>query len=682
MIQRLPLPLIAILFLLAIACTRLMLMRPTADDWEPPVAPATRTETSPRVACADSNPLRQAFFGDLHVHTKHSMDARSRDMLGSPDDALRFARGETIGFGPFDASERGERRRKLNRPLDFAAVTDHAEWIGEVSLCTTAGSPAYDSESCQGYRGEADVPPPMPGMKTAGRMTGIIGAFGRKKEICGDDGELCRASLLDAWKSTQRATERWNDSTESCAFTAFHGWEHSYSVNMSKVHRNVIFRNASVPEIPISSLEAPDAIDLWDRLDALCTDTGTGCEALTIPHNSNVSNGRLFEITWKRESREEQERQARIRARMDRVVEMMQVKGESECQNGMFGVVGEEDELCDFEKIRAFKQERADDCKEGIGSGGIRGGGCQSRTDFARYALVEGMREAERIGVNPFQFGFIGSTDGHNANPGDVEEKGWQGCCSNKDAKVEQRLDSTPSFGGAGPVGRNPGGLMGVWSEENSRDSLFDAIKRRETFSTSGPRITPRLFGGWELDADLCNRSDLVANGYASGVPMGAVLNDAGQSGRAPSFVASVARDPGTPEHPGGLLDRLQIIKVWHGKDGQFHQEVHEIGGRLAENESREPASVDLDTCTPQGPGHDELCAVWTDPAFDSEQPAAYYVRAVENPSCRWSWRTCLTLPENERPEACNDPEIPRVIQERAWTSPIWYEPPTDAPSA
>lgn len=667
--------LVSIPFLLAIACGGLILMRPTADDWEPGVVPAAPITAPPREACANSNPLRQAFFGDLHIHTKHSMDARSRDMLGTPDDALRFARGETIGFGPFDSAGRGMRSARLERPLDFAAVTDHAEWIGEIGLCTTPDSASYESDSCRGYRGEIEIAPPLPGLKFGGRMTAIIGAFGRKNDICGRDGAFCRESLLDVWKSTQSATERWNDTTESCSFTTFHGWEHSYSVNTSKVHRNVIFRNASVPEVPISSLEAPEAIELWDRLDALCTNTGTGCEATTIPHNPNVSNGRLFEISWKRESREEQRRQAEVRARMERVVEIMQVKGESECQNGMYGVVGAEDELCGFEKIRAFKQDRPDDCKEGIGSGALRGDGCQSRVDFARYALVAGLREAERIGINPFQFGFIGSTDGHNANPGDTEEYSYQGCCANTDTRPEERLGTDPAFAGAGPIGRNPGGLIGVWSEENTRDSIFDAIQRRETFATSGPRLTPRFFGGWDFPEDLCARTDLNETGYERGVPMGNLLRSPGQSGLSPRFIANVTRDPGTPQNPGGRLDRLQIIKVWHGEDGQFHQEIHDVAGRLANAESREPASVDLATCEPRGAGNDQLCAVWTDPTFDPERAAAYYVRAVENPSCRWNWRTCLELPETERPESCSDPAIPRVIQERAWTSPIWYEP-------
>lgn len=670
---------LGLLFGLSLSCASLFMMRPSADDWSPPVQPAVE-EGGPRAAvCADRDPLRQAFFGDLHVHTKFSMDARSRGMLSSPDDAYRFARGESLGFGPFDESGAGARTRRLPRPLDFAAVTDHAEWIGEVNLCSTPGSYAYDTESCRGFRGEIPIKPPIPGLKMGGKMSGVVGLLGRRGEICGHRDDACRASLETAWDETRRATERWNDTSEACAFTAFHGWEHSYSVNMTKVHRNVIFRNASVPELPISSLEAPEAIDLWDRLDALCTNAGTGCEVITIPHNPNVSNGRLFETTWKREPRDEQIRQMKVRARIERLVEMMQVKGESECANGMYGVVGGVDELCGFEKIRSFARETPNDCEEGAGWGALRGNGCQSRVDFARYALVEGMRERERIGVNPFRFGMIGSTDGHNANPGDVAEDDWQGCCANTDAEIEDRMSQTPWFAGVGAVARNPGGLVGVWAEENGRDALFDGMVRRETFATSGPRIEPRFFAGWDLPADLCSRSDLVATGYAQGVPMGSVMPEARQSGIAPTFVAHVARDAGVAGHPGGRLDRLQIVKVWYGEDGLFHQAVHDVAGRLADSAgtSREAPDVDLASCEPRGPGYDTLCAVWTDSDFDAMRDAAYYVRAVENPSCRWSWQTCLALPEEQRPAACSDPAIPKIIQERAWTSPIWYEPAT-----
>ena len=598
-------------------------------------------------------------------------------MLGTPDDAYRFARGEAIGFGPWREDGEPARRFELDRPLDFAAVTDHAEWIGEVSLCTTEGSAAYASAACRRYRGEESASPVDFVGKLAGRMSHVMGSGERNREICGPGGARCRASLRSAWQDIQRATEQYHDDSSACSFTALHGWEYSNSVALSKVHRNVIFRNAAVPELPISSLEAPHPIELWDRLDATCTNTDSGCEAVTIPHNSNVSNGRLFEITWKGERPEEQRRQARVRARMERVVEMMQVKGESECKNGLYGVVGGPDELCDFEKIRGIGENAPVDCEEGIGSRAILGAGCQSRVDFVRYALVEGLREQERIGVNPFAFGFIGSTDGHNANPGDTEEDSYDGCCANTDATAGDRLKPGRNFAGRPAIARNPGGLMGVWATENSRDAIFDAIVRRETFATSGPRMTPRFFGGWGLPEDLCEQRDWVEQVDPAGVPMGGVLDPSRRSDLdGPSFIASVQKDPGLAQHPGGQLDRLQIIKVWYGDDGRMHQSIHDVAGRVAEDPGRAAPSVDLATCAlesaPERRGRDSLCAVWSDPAYDPEQAAIYYARVVEDPSCRWSWRQCLAFPEEARPATCSDPSIPKLIQERAWTSPIW----------
>jgi hypothetical protein len=664
----------SILVAVVAACAHLAL-RPSADNWVPKGAPADVRAPVAREACTDREPLRQAFFGDLHVHTAYSFDARSRDMLSTPNDAYRFARGETIGLGPFDEDGRGTRKARLARPLDFAAVTDHAEWIGEVTLCTDPDSAVHRSDSCRAYRGEIPAVAPFPGMGPPRRMYGILGVTGRKKEICGADAKLCRAGLLSAWQDIQRAAERWYDRSSSCSFTTFHGWEHSYSPGQSKVHRNVIFRNEIVPELPISSLEEPDAIGLWDELDNVCGGTGTACEAVTIPHNPNVSNGRLFRIGYRRERIEEQRRQASMRARMEPVVEMMQVKGESECRNGMYGVVGAEDELCDFEKVRGLGNASFPDCKEGIGTGALAGRGCESRLDFVRYALIEGLREEQRVGVNPYQFGFIGSTDSHNATPGDVEEYSYQGCCANLDARSEVRLSPEPLFAGRSNAARNPGGLMGVWAEENTRDALFDGIQRRETFATSGPRLSPRFFAGWDLPEDLCTRGDLVEQGYQQGVPMGGVLTSNGDPAQSPVFVASVTRDPGAAGHPGGLLDRLQIVKVWYGEDGGFHQEVHEIAGRVAQDPEAARASVDLATCQPRGSGHDALCGRWQDPSYDASRTAVYYVRAVENPSCRWSWRECLRLSEAERPSTCEDPAIPKLIQERVWTSPIWVEP-------
>ncbi|MDX1735459.1 MAG: DUF3604 domain-containing protein, partial [Halioglobus sp.] len=472
---------------------RLQLLSASAPHWVPPVEPASAEPARGREPCALNDPLRRAWFGDLHVHTAYSFDARSRDMLGTADDAYRYARGEEIGLGPFDENRVGQRRIQLRRPLDFAAVTDHAEWIGEINVCTNADLQGYDSVSCRAFRGEIDTPDSMVtriGGKT--RFLNVIGFGERKQDVCGVDALRCRDGLENAWLDLQAAAERHYDRSADCSFTSFNGYEYSNSTARSKIHRNVIFRNERVPELPVSSLEENDPIGLWDSLDALCNQAGGDCEAISIPHNPNVSNGRSFGIFWRDEPLPEQRRQARLRARFEPVVEMMQVKGESECRPGMWQVFGE-DELCDFEKMRGLGDLSPPDCEDGFGAGAIMGLGCQSRLDFARYALIEGMAEQERIGINPYRFGFAGSTDTHNASPGDVDEEQYDGCCAVRDASVEGRLggfdDATETgFAGRSNAARNPGGLMGIWAEENSRDALFDAMQRREVFATSGPR--------------------------------------------------------------------------------------------------------------------------------------------------------------------------------------------------
>jgi hypothetical protein len=338
---------------------------------------------------------------------------------------------------------------------------------------------------------------------------------------------------------------------------------------------------------------------------------------------------------------------------------MVQLKGESECRNGMYGVVGGPDELCDFEKIRDLPGHPLEDCEEGAGWGAQRDRGCVSRLDYVRYALIEGLREAERIGVNPYLFGFIGSTDTHLGNPGAVAETEFVG-----------KFGATPSE--LLTIGEKPrpsafgsaGGLAGVWAEENTRDAIFDALARREAFATSGTRIAPRFFAGWDLPEDLCERGDLVAEGYAGGVPMGASLPDRPRADAKLRFAVQAQRDP-----EGASLERLQIVKAWYGADGNFHQAVHDVA-RVAPG-----ASVDMETCAPRGPGADALCATWSDPDFDPSRAAVYYARVVENPSCRWTTWQCLALPPEGRPDACSDPRVPRTLQERAWTSPIWFAP-------
>ncbi|MEE3326839.1 MAG: DUF3604 domain-containing protein [Myxococcota bacterium] len=639
-------------------------IEPTSAPWEPPPAAAKEARLLSREACTQSVPERQPFFGDLHIHTGVSMDANAQGTVATPDDAYRYARGEAIDVFSGDV-EQGMRSAQIDRPLDFAAVTDHAEWMAEVSLCVTPGSATYESTGCQIYRGEDESWLAMAlGLRGfRARIAGLLGLLGRRSDVCGDEDEICRAELGAVWRANQMAAERFYDRSEACEFTTFHAWEYSHSPYSTKVHRNVILRNEIVPELPISSLETPREIDLRHQLVELCNDTETGCEAIAIPHNPNLSNGQMFAVEYADLPLEEQKKEAALRARLEPVVEMMQIKGESECRNGMYRVFGEPDELCGFEKVRDLGGQEFEDCEEGAGRGAQAGRGCTSRTDFARYALLEGLRENDRIGVNPYAFGFIGSTDSHMATPGAVSEFD----VPYKFGTTAERLLTVGDQSRA-PAFWNPGGLAGVWAEENSRDSIFDALKRRESFAPSGPRIVPRFFGGWDLEESMCEQPDFAQAGYAKGAPMGSRLPPRPEKAPGPVFAASALADPGTAGRPGGALAKIQIVKGWVGPDGAFHQEVHDIAQGLGDD-----AGVDPDTCESSSQGARSLCGVWRDPRFNAAQDAVYYARVVERPSCRWSRRLCLSLPAGERPDGCEPGRLPDLIQERAWTSPIWY---------
>ncbi len=635
-------------------------------DWEPPGGPATVPASPPGPRCAHYSPTRSAFFGDLHVHTVQSLDAYGRGGFQTPDDAYRFAKGEPIGLTPRSADGEPLRFGTIDRPLDFAAVTDHAEWIGELESCTNAQSPAYDSLDCQIMRGR-----PLAGTTAAGDALVrrvISGAIRGPGGMCGADASVCREYAGHAWRRTVAAAEAHQDRTEACAFTAFNAWEFTSAPGRSKVHRNVILRNDSVPELPISWAEEAEPEGLWKKLEARCNDTDTGCEALTIPHNPNISNGRMFTVTYKDRPLDAQRRRAELQRRLEPLVEMIQAKGESECRTGMWNVLGGEDELCGFEKVRYMPNgARPEDCEDSFGSGALAGMGCQSRLDFVRYGLIEGLREYARIGVNPYRLGFIGSTDTHNGTPGAVEEYNYLGHNSLVDDTLEKRI-TTPAYA-PHPL-RNPGGLIGVWAEENSRDALFDAMKRRETFATSGVRIQPRLFAGRDLPDGLCGDPDAVAEAYRSGVPMGAALDPAGVDDDGPVFFASALRDPGTAMDAGAGLQRIQVIKGEVDDSGLFRETVVDIAA-----DDGPDVEVDAD-CAPSRQGANALCSVWRDPAWNPARPAVYYARVLEQPSCRWHARQCAALPADERPDACADNTLPRTVQERAWTSAIWYEPP------
>ncbi|GAB5453599.1 MAG: DUF3604 domain-containing protein [Halioglobus sp.] len=636
----------------------------STDPWAPLPRAAEKKTPSQREECSHFVAERQPLFGDLHIHTSLSMDARSLGSRTLPDDVYAFATGKEIDVFSGDPTV-GTRKAKIDRPLDFAAVTDHAEWLAEVSLCTTPDSASYNSKGCAIYRGEEkSFIAKLLGLSGfRARLPGVIGISGRQDDVCGKNDEICRAQLATVWQGIQAATERWYDRSANCSFSTFHGWEYSHSPKSTKIHRNIILRNDIVPELPISALETPTEMDLRRQLLQQCNDSGSGCDAIAIPHNPNLSNGQMFKVEYAELPLERQREEAALRARLEPIVEMMQIKGESECRNGMYNVIGGEDELCDFEKTRDFGVATIEDCQDGAGWGAHAAKGCVSRNDYVRYALLEGLSEKQRIGVNPYAFGFIGSTDTHMAAAGAVSEYDrpyGYGLPKKKLLTIGENKRS-PAF-------TNPGGLAGVWAEENSRDSIFDALKRRETFATSGPRIAPRFFGGWNIPDDICDNPDMAAEGYRTGVPMGGVLLANRESQTAPSFVVSASADAGTSDSPGLPLQRLQVIKGWLGKGGEYHQQVVDVAG-----DANNGADVDPATCEPRGSGFSTLCGVWKDPAFDPNEDAVYYARVVENPSCRWTARMCLSLPEEERPDGCSNERLPRTVQERAWTAPIWY---------
>ena len=605
-----------------------------------------------REPCASRTSTRRALFGDLHVHTARSMDAYLFDTRTTPSDAYRYAMGETILLAPLDDAGRGTNPQKIDRPLDFAAVTDHAENFGQVSLCTEQDSEVYDTKSCRSYRGEErDI--------QQGNFQRVVETIREgmlaidTDEVCGADGRRCRDAVDTYWGEIQQAAEDHYDRSSDCTFTTFVAYEYSLTPKLSKVHRNVIFRNEVVLDRPIHSLDQPEPLVMLRRLRDECNDAKPGCEALAIPHNSNLSDGRMFRTEYPGATTPVQEaRAARLRASMEPIVEMMQVKGDSECRNGLAGVGGPVDELCNFEKMRSIASPAPPDCEGGVGSGALLGAGCVDRNDFVRTALVAGLAEEERIGVNPFEFGFIASTDDHDGTMGNVTEGGLMASGD----PIAARVDT------------NPGGLVGVWAEENSRDAIFDALQRRETFGTSGPRIEPRFFAGTGISADLCERVDAIDAAYASGVPMGGeLIVDANKT---PLFFAAANRDSGTDAFPSNPLERIQIVKGWVGENGVFETRVFDVAGERIPNEA-----LSTTTCEVVDAGRDTLCGVWRDPDFDPEQSAVYYARVIEAPSCRWSTRLCLRTAENDRQASCSDPSVPVSIRERAWTSPIWVRP-------
>ncbi|MBW2586075.1 MAG: DUF3604 domain-containing protein [Deltaproteobacteria bacterium] len=619
--------------------------------------------------CADFDELRQVYWGDTHIHTNLSFDANMQGTRTSPEDAYAFTQGEPIPLQPYDEEGNPTRMAQIDRPLDFVMLSDHAEFLGTLAVCNDPNSPGYDSRQCVDYRAaqEFDADPgevavvfiDINGHTAAGPENAHYPA------LCGPGDAFCLEAGTDVWAEVVNSAEAVYDRSDSCQFTSFPGYEWSAGPQTKNLHRNVMFKNENVTVLPYNYFSEPYVEGLWARLQEECIDAGTGCDTLTIPHNSNLSEGIYFE---NRMGNGEPFTAEYVAARnaMEPVIEIYQHKSVSECLPGETI----SDELCGFEIIPFSNLATTNG--EVISAPDPRG--------FLRAAYGDGMKLEESLGTNPFQYGITAATDTHISAPGFVAEDDFKG------------------HGGAGQPNRYL--PPPEWAEENAREAIFSAFRRKETFGTSGPRMLVRMFGGWDYPSDLCSAEDLASQGYAGGVPMGGNLSPQPGSS-APMFVVSAKQDAmGVP------LQRIQIVKGWlEGDEYQVH--VYEAAG-----DPNNRASVDLATCAPQGEGFGDLCGVWQDPDFDPTERAYYYARVMENPTCRWTTHQCVEKSYDcENPSRdidmdccdpsaglnvawcesidCTDPDrlppadarccVPRVepaIQERAWTSPIWYKPP------
>ncbi|MEW6273377.1 MAG: DUF3604 domain-containing protein [Thermodesulfobacteriota bacterium] len=803
--------------------------------------PFARTEE--RAPCDHYDPLRRPFFGETHLHTSYSFDAVTLDTRNTPADAYRYAQGGVVGLPPWvDTREQydpapptpqssplvaehpyclppercqftASRTAQLpeGRALDWVAITEHSEQLGEANICMFEPVlPCTSHDQCPAGQECGTVLQQATGststmcvpvgygsplcMIARDELTrlqgGAVGALVAVPEninenptrvsfcdaVYGGDGLRCLEQAEHVWQQIQNDAEEAYDRTSACTFTSFVAYEYTAMMGVGRcesaplvpcwedtdcpsgagacitdfpggggadnMHRNVIFRNDDVIDLPISNLEAPVGCgsgDLCDRpedypigspqqmleqLRASCNDHPPDhprCEALSIPHNSNISGGAMFLAP---ESLDE----ARVRNEMEPLVELMQIKGSSECRfsSSLPGAWGATDEECSFENMNFSRLNGAWLAPEDRTPDNLPPG------SYVRNALKSGIAFEEEFGVNPFKLGFVGGLDNHSGTPGQSEEIDYarHGAHGDQSFAVSAQILNEKYLLG---FETNGGGLTVAWAEENSRDSIFEALKRRETYATSGTRPIVRLFGGPDVPANLCSRGDFAAQGYASGVPMGGTLE---VSAAAPRFAVSALMDPGWPNHPGTRLDRIQIIKGWVDASGETHEKVFDVagggqggvkpispGGRpLPEiGGGGDTGAVDLRTCRPTGVGHASLCTVWQDPEFDPSERAFYYARVLEQPSCRWNQYYCnargidcsrpmgvcgstdpafngkgcssnddcgggvcetpLSYSAFEYQQCCSG-LVPATVQQRAWTSPIWYDPsPPEAAS-
>lgn len=596
-----------------------------------------------------ANVLRNAYFGDLHAHSALSLQANVFDVRNGPRAAYRFAKGESLALvGVAD-------RQKLGAPLDFAAVTDQAEGIGVVRQCYDKNHASYWSLDCMGIRYRIVLV--FSNWFSSAQQSGAQLA-GYNRSLCGAGGKNCVAAAQLAWQEVQAAAR---DHYEPGHFTTFSGFDYSPSLAQGgTLARSVIFRGEVVPANVFSAMDG-FVEDLLNWLDTQCQGP---CQALTIPHSPQFSWGLMFGET-NSDGTPLTAANLALRARYDTLAEVFQTKGSAECAPGVDTVDGQ----CGFETIFPACSPDESAVRPQTGQHSSR---CITRAGMLRNVLKKGLQDTPKWGFNPYKLGMAGGTNGHNGTPGDTQEGNWHGHGGTSDATPAQRLGLERSlaarFGGIAPAAPNPGGLTGVWAEENTREAIWDALRRKETFATSGTRVRLRMFAGFDFPGDLHTLPEAVQVGYARGVPMGGDLAAAGP-GQAPSFLVMAQRD-----EQSAPLQRIQVVKAWVTSGGTKEQ-VYDVACAdgiqpdMATHQCRDNgAQVNLGNCSiSPDKGATTLAATWRDPDFDPHAAAFYYLRVLENPVCRHSQHDAHTL--GVEPPA----NVPKTIQERAWGSPIWY---------
>jgi hypothetical protein len=620
--------------ILATLTAALMSSAALAQDVLPPkeLYKAPKKEYSP---FADDHFPTRVFFGDSHLHTSWSADA---GMLGGklgPDEAYRVSRGETV-------TSREGWKVKLVRPLDWIVVADHAENLGLADFISRSDPVCLANPVCKRWH---DLSKSGQGFQ----------AFT----------EFARDATTDQIKEPRMVKSIWSKVAENAdryyqpgVFTTFTGYEWSPHLAGDNMHRVVIFRDGAertTQVFPFSAHNSIDPEDLWAHLADY--EEKTGGRALAIAHNGNLSNGKMFDTkTWtgKPLTRE----YAELRSRFEMVYEVTQIKGDGEAHP----LLSPDDAFADFEKM-----------DKGSIMGEVAKTPEMLPKEYARPALMEGLRQEAELGANPFKFGMVGSTDAHTGLPTTREDNFY-----GKTPLVEP---SARRWEHLIVAGVNPelsilvkdssaSGLAAVWARENTRKSIWDAMARKEVYATTGSRILVRVFGGWDFKADEVERHDFAREGYARGVPMGGDLTKA-PSGKAPSFMIRALRDADNAN-----LDRVQVIKGWLDKDGKTHERIYDVacsdGRAIVKRRCEKPvgSTVDIaDASYTNTIGDPLLTAYWVDPDFDPKQRAFYYVRVIEIPKPRWTAYDAkffkIKMPD----------DVAMTVQDRAYTSPIWYTP-------